>query len=101
MVARMNKTHAVMVTGADYRILQEQHDWKEHHANGLAVARYKFLKKDTFVAINASDLTEVWTPKGKKLKQSSSIWLFAPPPPPPHGCSFAPPGAAPAAGFYY
>lgn len=75
MVARINKTYAVMVTGSDYRILQEQHDWKDHHANGLAVARYKFLKKDTFVTINASDLTEVWTPKGKKFKASSSIWL--------------------------
>lgn len=78
MVARMNKTYAVMVTGADYRILQEQHDWKEHHAHGLAVARYKFLKKDTFTAITSSDLTEVWTPKGKKLKTSASIWLGHP-----------------------
>lgn len=78
MVARMNKTYAVMVTGSDYRILQEQHDWKEYHSNGLAVARYKFLKKDTFVTISASDLTEVWTPKGKKFKPSSAIWLAHP-----------------------
>jgi hypothetical protein len=78
MVARINKTYAVMVTGSDYRILQEQHDWKEHHANGLAVPRYKFLKKETFVAINASDRVEIATPKGKKLKPSSAIWLAHP-----------------------
>ena len=99
MVARMNKTHAVMVTGSDYRILQEQHDWKEHHANGLAVARYKFLKKDTFVAINASDLTEVWTPKGKKLKQSSSIWLAHPGRRQYMGSIMAPGGDAPSGYF--
>ena len=99
MVARMNKTYAVMVTGSDYRILQEQHDWKEHHAHGLAVSRYKFLKKDTFVAITSSDLTEVWTPKGRKLKPSSAIWLGHPGRRQYMGSIMAPGGDAPAGYF--
>lgn len=95
MVARFNKSYAVVVTGSDYRILQEQHDWRQFHAQGLMIPRYKYLKKEAFIAINAHDMTEVWTPKGMKPKPSANIWLAHPGRRQYMGAIMAPGGEAP------